>query len=65
MTTTIILLILLGFCSIFLTVFHDSAKFYSNNCFNQGIVAEARVIWAASFNFLAFFIFGFTCCQTQ
>ncbi len=58
MTTTIILLILLALLFDFLNGFHDSANSIATIVSTRVLSPKYAVIWAATFNFLAFFIFG-------
>jgi PiT family inorganic phosphate transporter len=58
MTLTILLLILLALVFDFLNGFHDSANAIATVVSTRVLSPTKAVIWAASFEFLAFFVFG-------
>jgi PiT family inorganic phosphate transporter len=58
MTLSIILLIFLALAFDFLNGFHDSANSIATIVSTRVLSPRYAVIWAAFFNFLAFFIFG-------
>ncbi|MCE5300525.1 MAG: inorganic phosphate transporter [Spirochaetia bacterium] len=58
MTTSIILLIVLALVFDFLNGFHDSANAIATVVSTKVLTPIQGVVWAASFNFLAFFFFG-------
>lgn len=58
MTLTIILLILLALVFDFLNGFHDSANAIATIVSTKVLSPMKAVVWAASFEFLAFFVFG-------
>ncbi|MBN2754401.1 MAG: inorganic phosphate transporter [Candidatus Goldbacteria bacterium] len=65
MTTTIILLILLALLFDFLNGFHDSANSIATIVSTRVLSPKYAVIWAASFNFIAFFFFGHLVAKTM
>ena len=58
MTTSIILLILLALFFDFLNGFHDAANSIATVVATRVLTPNLAVIWAASFSFIAFLIFG-------
>lgn len=58
MTTSIILLILLALFFDFLNGFHDAANSIATVVATRVLTPNLAVIWAASFSFIAFMIFG-------
>jgi PiT family inorganic phosphate transporter len=58
MTLTIVLLIILALVFDFLNGFHDSANAIATIVSTRVLSPTKAVIWAASFEFLAFFVFG-------
>jgi len=58
MTFAIISLILLALCFDFLNGFHDSANSIATVVSTRVLSPRRAVIWAASFNFIAFLFFG-------
>jgi PiT family inorganic phosphate transporter len=58
MTLAIVLLIILALAFDFLNGFHDSANSIATVVSTRVLTPKRAVIWAASFNFIAFFFFG-------
>ena len=64
MTIAIVLLILLALFFDFLNGFHDAANSIATIVATRVLAPKYAVIWAAFFNFLAFFIFSHTVAKT-
>lgn len=64
-TTAIIFLIILALAFDFLNGFHDSANSIATIVSTRVLSPSKAVLWAASFNFIAFFIFGLHVAKTM
>ena len=64
MTIAIVILILLALAFDFLNGFHDSANSIATVVSTRVLSPRRAVLWAASFNFLAFFCFGYHIAKT-
>ncbi len=65
MTTYIILLIVLALLFDFLNGFHDSANSIATIVSTRVLSPQKAVLWAATFNMIAFFVFGHPVAKTM
>ncbi|MGB9643124.1 MAG: inorganic phosphate transporter, partial [Candidatus Ratteibacteria bacterium] len=65
MTASILFLILLAYTFDFLNGFHDSANSIATIVSTRVLSPRLAVVWAAFFNFIAFFFFGLHVANTM